>query len=152
MVDLADVERPLALFAEGIAGRYCHLKVGDEDAADRGGVYLPATIDLFEDEALNSAIYRLRVLVQLGFREFGTFAFDIHRARARIPALAARPLPSAHRESDLTVFFNHFDTPACGPNAVPRDRVGPGRGADLAQVPGRAQVPGSACTASRCAH
>ena len=111
MVDLADVERPLALFAEGIAGRYCHLKVGDEDAADRGGVYLPATIDLFEDEALNAAIYRLRVLVQLGFREFGTFAFDIHRARARIPALAARPLPSAHRESDLTVFFNHFDTP-----------------------------------------
>ena len=111
MVDLADVERPLALFAQGIAGRYCHLKVGDEDAADRGGVHLPAAIDLFEDEALNSAIYRLRVLVQLGFREFGTFAFDIHHARARIPALASRPLPSAHRESDLTVFFNHFDTP-----------------------------------------
>ena len=95
----------------GSLGRYCHLKVGDEDAADRGGLYLPASIDIFEDEALNAAIYRLRVLVQLGFREFGTFAFDIHRARARIPALASRPLPPAHRESDLTVFFNHFDTP-----------------------------------------
>ena len=111
MVDLADVERPLALFAEGIAGRYCHLKVGDEDAADRGGVYLPASIDMFENEALNAAIYRLRVLVQLGFREFGTFAFDIHRARAIIPELAARPLPWVHRESDLTIFFNHFDAP-----------------------------------------
>ena len=110
MVDLADVERPLALFAEGIAGRHCHLKVGDEDAADPG-VYLPARIDIFDDETLNAAIYRLRVLVQLGFREFGTFAFDIDRARARIPGLAARPLPPAHRESDLTLFFNHFDTP-----------------------------------------
>ncbi|MDE0226726.1 MAG: hypothetical protein OXP28_16580 [Gammaproteobacteria bacterium] len=112
MVDLADVERPLALFAEGIAGRYCHLRVGDEDATDGSGVYLPASIDIFEDEALNAAVYRLRVLVQLGFREFGTFAFDIHRARARIPALAARRLPLVHRESDLTVFFDHFDRPA----------------------------------------
>ena len=111
MVDLADIERPLALFAEGIAGRYCHLKVGDEDAADPGGVYLPACIDLFDDETLNAAIYRLRVLVQLGFREFGTFAFDLERARSRIPELAARPLPPVHRESDLTVFFNHFDSP-----------------------------------------
>ena len=111
MVDLADVERPLALFAQGIAGRYCQIKVGDEDVADRGGVYLPASIDLFEDEALNAAVYRLRVLVQLGFREFGTFAFDIHRARAIMPALAARLMPPVHRESDLTVFFNHFDAP-----------------------------------------
>ncbi|MDE0052694.1 MAG: hypothetical protein OXT64_00335 [Gammaproteobacteria bacterium] len=111
MVNLADVERPLALFAEGIAGAYCHLKVGDEDVADRGGVYLPASIDIFGDEALNAAMYRLRVLVQLGFREFGTFAFDIHRARAHIPALAALALPPVHRESDLTVFFNHFDSP-----------------------------------------
>ena len=111
MANLADVERPLALFAEGIAGAYCHLKVGDEDVADRGGVYVPASIDIFGDEALNAAMYRLRVLVQLGFREFGTFAFDIHRARARIPALAARALPPVYRESDLTVFFNHFDTP-----------------------------------------
>ncbi len=111
MVDLTEVERPLALFAEGIAGRFCHLKVGDEDSADPDGVYLPACIDLFEDETLNAAIYRLRVLVQLGFREFGTFAFDIGRARSRIPELAARPLPPVHRESDLTVFFNHFDSP-----------------------------------------
>ena len=88
MVDLVDIERPLALFAEGIAGRHCHLKVGEEDAADRSGVYLPGSIDLFEDEALNAAIYRLRVLVQLGFREFGTYAFDIGRARNRLPALA----------------------------------------------------------------
>ena len=111
MVDLVDIERPLALFAEGIAGRHCHLKVGEEDAADRSGVYLPGSIDLFEDEALNAAIYRLRVLVQLGFREFGTYAFDIGRARSRIPALAERPLPAVHRESDLTVFFDHFEAP-----------------------------------------
>ena len=111
MVSLVNIERPLALFAEGIAGRHCHLKVGEEDAADRGGVYLPGSIDLFEDDALNAAIYRLRVLVQLGFREFGTYVFDIGRARSHVPALAARPLPSVHRESDLTVFFDHFEAP-----------------------------------------
>ncbi len=112
MTHLIDIERPLALFAEGIAGHYCHLKVGDEEVADRNGVYLPESIELFEDDEANAAVFRLRVLVQLGFHEFGTFEFDIDEARARIPELAARERPESHRESDLTVFFNHFDAPA----------------------------------------
>ena len=111
MIDLVDVERPLALFAEGIAGHYCHLRVGDEDAADRNSVYVPASIDIFEDDAGNEATYRLKVLVQLGFQEFGTFEFDVDRARELIAALGARKKPDFHRESDLTIFFNHFDVP-----------------------------------------
>ena len=112
MTHLMDIERPLALFAEGIAGHYCHLKVGDEEVADRNSVYLPESIELFEDDEANAAVFRLRVLVQLGFHEFGTFEFDIDEARARVPELAARERPESHRESDLTVFFNHFDAPA----------------------------------------
>ena len=112
MTHLVDIERPLALFAEGIAGHYCHLKVGDEEVADRNSVYLPESIELFEDDEANAAVFRLRVLVQLGFHEFGTFEFDIDEARARIPELAARERPESHRESDLTVFFNHFEAPA----------------------------------------
>ena len=111
MTHLVDIERPLALFAEGIAGHYCHLKIGEEDAADRNSVYLPESIELFEDDEANAATYRLRVLVQLGFHEFGTFEFDIDRARARVPGLAERARPESHRESDLTVFFNHFEAP-----------------------------------------
>ncbi len=112
MTALVDIERPLALFAEGIAGHYCHLKIGDEDVADRNSVYLPESIDLFEEEVWNAGAYRLQVLVQLGFHEFGTFDFDTDEARDRIPGLAARERPEAHRESDLTVFFNHFEAPA----------------------------------------
>ncbi|MYE12256.1 MAG: hypothetical protein F4X99_11505 [Gammaproteobacteria bacterium] len=112
MTQLVDIERPLALFAEGIAGHYCHLKIGEEEVADRTSVYLPESIELFEDDEANAAVFRLRVLVQLGFHEFGTFEFDIDVARERIPELAARERPESHRESDLTVFFNHFEAPA----------------------------------------
>ena len=112
MTDLVDIERPLALFAEGIAGHYCHLKIGDGEVADRNSVFLPESIDLFEEDDWNAGAYRLKVLLQLGFQEFGTFDFDIARARILIPDLGARERPESHRESDLTVFFNHFDAPS----------------------------------------
>ena len=112
MADLIDVEPALALFAQGIGGRYRHLQAGAEDAADRRRLYLPETIDLFADEAWNEAAYRLQALVQLGFEAFGTFAFNVGRARSLIPELAARPQPKAHREAQLTVFFDHFEAPS----------------------------------------
>ena len=112
MTDLVDIERPLALFAEGIAGHYCHLKIGDGEVADRNSVFLPESIDLFEEDDWNAGAYRLKVLLQLGFQEFGTFDFDIARARILIPDLGVRERPESHRESDLTVFFNHFDAPS----------------------------------------
>ena len=120
---LADVQRVLALFAEGVAGRYYHVKTTSEivsgnlspsefeSSHDAHSIYLPETLGHFEDPSANAAIYRLMILQQLGFREFGTYDFDIATARSRIPSLAQRELPTHYRESDLEVFFKHFEYP-----------------------------------------
>lgn len=117
----------LALFAEGIAGRPVHIKslaefTGDADLAYRDGiganhdgkaVYLPEQIDHFPDEGLNGALYRLATLDELGFREFGTYRFDIETARRRVPWLVANPSAAPGlRESDLAVFFHAFSRPS----------------------------------------
>lgn len=116
----------LALFAEGIAGRPVHIKslveftgdtpltAGDGIAANHDGkaVYLPEQIDHFADDRLNGALYRLATLDELGFREFGTYRFDIETARRRVPWLAAnRSATAVLRESDLAVFFHAFARP-----------------------------------------
>ena len=122
----------LALFAEGIAGRPVHIKslaecppqaagAGDPDLTywdgiganhDGKAVYLPEHIDHFADEGLNGALYRLATLDELGFREFGTYRFDIETARRRVPWLAANPSAPMLRESDLAVFFHAFARPS----------------------------------------
>lgn len=126
----------LALFAEGIAGRTYHIKsrrervgsadvgavveagerLADDDGADAThdgrSLYLPDAVAYFDDERLNGAIYRLTVLDQLGFREFGTYRFDLDAAWRRIPALAGRTPDAGYRESDLGIFFNAFAHPA----------------------------------------
>ncbi len=118
---LADVQRSLALFAEGIAGRYHHIRPVEDSQGgaagparqnashDAGALYLPARIDWFPTRQLNAAAYRLTALYQLGFREFGTYRFDIDTARARIATLRLRTAPPAHRESDIALFFAHFE-------------------------------------------
>ena len=127
MARLVDVDRVLALFAEGIAGRPYHIKSRNEykgeDAAeltrsglgggarhDARSIYLADAIDDFPDDALNQAIYRLEVLVQVGFREFGTYRFNIDEARQRVPGI---PLVKAasDRESDFGLFFGSFTHP-----------------------------------------
>ena len=116
----------LALFAEGIAGRPVHIKslaefAGDADLTSRDGiganhdgkaVYLPEQIEHFPDEQSNGALYRLATLDELGFREFGTYRFDIETARRRVPWLAAGPFAPTLRESDLAVFFHAFARPS----------------------------------------
>ena len=123
----------LALFAEGIAGRPVHVKSlaewppqgagsGDRDAGagdgigarhDARAVYLPERIDHFGDDRLNAALYRVAALDELGFREFGTYRFEIETARRRVPWLAANtPSEVVLRESDLGIFFQAFPRPA----------------------------------------
>ncbi|MCB1684636.1 MAG: VWA domain-containing protein [Pseudomonadales bacterium] len=115
MIELADVESRLALFTEGIAGRYYHIKATEEFAGrhfhlapDRAAqtldtIYLPSTL-----ETVGSTGFRLLTLEQLGQREFGTFRFQIDEARRRIPALAAWPLPTTGtRQSDFTLLYRH---------------------------------------------
>ena len=125
---LLDVERPLALFAEGIAGRPHHIRPSEqaddplaaEPGADGRSVYLPEAIDVAASDAVNSGIYRLLALEQLGFAEFGTFRFDMARAKVRIPALADWPLDGDSREPALAVFFAGFEQAASTPRSVAR--------------------------------
>ena len=130
MARLVDIDRVLALFAEGIAGRPYHIKSqresadsGGEDASGyarsrfRGGprhdarsIYLAEEIDSFHDDALNRAMYRLAALEQLGFREFGTYRFNFATARQRVAGLSPTN-PVGDRESDFGVFFGSFAHP-----------------------------------------
>ncbi|MBH79692.1 MAG: hypothetical protein CMQ49_04165 [Gammaproteobacteria bacterium] len=119
MVALVDVEASLALFAEGIAGRYYHIKpssqfasrrvtVDDGDAAlTTDTLLLPETI-----ASDNAAFYRVLALEQLAQREFGTLAFTFDGAQERIPTLATPP-PSATalRMSDFEVFYQSVSHP-----------------------------------------
>ncbi len=117
----------LALFAEGIAGRVVHIKSTTEFPGEAGpvitgdgvdarhdsrSVYLPDVIDRFADESLNAAVYRLAVLDELGFREFGTYRFDMETASRRVPGLPVRESGALGlRESDLTLLFHCFPNP-----------------------------------------
>ncbi len=107
-VGLADVQRLLSLFAQGLAGRYLHLRpaghVGPDApagpaalrearriglVADGSALVLPETIADFPVRRHNYGAYRVAVLHQLGYLENGSFAFSLDTARARIPGLPA---------------------------------------------------------------
>lgn len=119
MVALIDVESALTLFAEGIAGRYYHIKPvsefggrqfeleDDQTTMAADTVYLPDELD-YPD----SAAYRVLVMLQLGQKEFGTYRFQIDQAHERIPDLANLPLPEPRmRASDFALFFAHAPHP-----------------------------------------
>ncbi|MGE0624577.1 MAG: nitric oxide reductase activation protein NorD [Pseudomonadales bacterium] len=120
MVALVDVESALTLFAEGIAGRYYHVKSTAEFSSRRfdldtsssaiapDTLYVPEQID-YPD----GAGYRVLVMLQLGQREFGTFRFDMATARRRLPTLEHLGVPEPRpRESDYALFFRHVPHPA----------------------------------------
>ena len=97
-VKLADVEAPLALFTEGIAGRYLHLRSREEFSVNpRLNINLftsAQTLDsVFLPEQLATeypSAYRVLVMQQLGQRECGTFGFRLSEALDRLPELADR--------------------------------------------------------------
>ena len=112
----------MALFVEGIAGRPYHIKslaehTGEADeplgeaSHDGHSLYFPDAIAYFPDAALNSAMYRLLALDQLGFREFGTYRFDIEVARQQLPQLFHGAPEADGRQSDLGLFFHSFTVP-----------------------------------------
>ena len=122
MARLRDIDRGLALFAEGIAGRPQHVKSlrelptaapGDAvDAAHDGrSLYLPDAVEHFADERRNEGAYRALALERLGFRECGTYRFDMAIARKRIVALADWPVPTDANEPHLAAFFKGFARP-----------------------------------------
>ena len=119
MIQLAEVESRLALFAEGIAGRYYHIKPSSEFSSrrlildtDRGALtsdtlLLPDSLDVE-----NPAYYRVLALEQLGVSQFGTLQFKIAEARRRFPALTHIDDPnSGVRVSDFELFYRHVAHP-----------------------------------------
>ncbi|MCR9259249.1 MAG: VWA domain-containing protein [Pseudomonadaceae bacterium] len=123
MVNLAACEDTLALFTEGIAGRYLHIKATDEFANnrqlayhnDRAGqgsdaLFLPEEID-----APDHHCYRVLVLEQIGLRECGTFSFRMQRGLAEISELASRyevPKGATPRTGDFFLLFSAFAQPS----------------------------------------
>ena len=85
-VRLADVQRVLALFAHGVAGRSLHLQpyeprgdLGRESVIGTDGESLrvPAEIDAFPTARQNLDAYLVAALHQIGQFQFGTHAFGI---------------------------------------------------------------------------
>jgi nitric oxide reductase NorD protein len=120
VIELSPLETRLALFAEGIAGRYFHIRSSAEFAGRRGALgaqrsaitsdtlYLPERLD-----APDSSGYRVLALQQLGHREFGTFAFAMAVAAERLPRLSNHEVRSlGGRVSDFERFYHQFQHPA----------------------------------------
>jgi len=122
MASLALSEDTLALFTEGIAGRYFHIKATDEfsnnrnlayDAAAAQGMdalYLPEHVD-----APDQSCYRVLIMEQLGLRECDTFSFRMRKALETIPQLQARyiePKGASVRTGDFFLLFGSFDQPS----------------------------------------
>jgi hypothetical protein len=119
---LADIEDTLALFTEGIAGRYFHIKASDEFASHRrlalglegtgqstDTLYLPEQLD-----GPSLASYRVLVMEQIGLRECGTFSFRMSRALDQIPLLAEKyeePKGLSPRTGDFQMLFGLFAQP-----------------------------------------
>ncbi len=120
MIELGPLEERLALFAEGISGRYFHVKAVREFTgrravpADDGStltadaVYLPEQLD-----APDVSAYRVLVLQQLCHREYGSYAFRMDAATERLSGLGNREVPSlGSRASDFERFYHQFRHPA----------------------------------------
>jgi nitric oxide reductase NorD protein len=122
MASLVESEDTLALFTEGMAGRYFHIKATEEfinhrrlayasDSAGQAGdaLYLPEHVD-----APDQSCYRVLIMEQLGLRECGTFTFRMAQGLADIAELKARfsePKGTTARTGDFHLLFGCFPQP-----------------------------------------
>jgi nitric oxide reductase NorD protein len=118
-VSFVEVQRLLSLFAEGMSGRYFHLKPlaalkGEFRRAaplsDEQMLFLPDAVEEFAEARQNLGFYKVALMHQLGFFEFGTWAFDLAEARRRVSVLASREVEGARGQpGDLAMFFACFE-------------------------------------------
>src|SRR5262249_47389338 len=126
-VELLDVERRIALFAQAITGNAYEVRASDTHSgeaigmrADRAALsskalFLPARIDGGAGGIRNRRAYRLLALHQLGYREFGTFEFRLAAALERsaaLRALAPNDPAAPIRDSDYDAFYRCFALPS----------------------------------------
>ena len=120
MTQLADVERVLSLFIEGISGDYYHIRSVDNPNSDSdkpsvfgtptNTLFFPEQIDM--DPATGSGVFCLLALRQLAFREFGTYEFRLDIARDHIEGLPDEPDRLLSHQSELQRFFSLFELPS----------------------------------------
>jgi hypothetical protein len=119
-VTLADIEARLALFAEGIAGRYLHVRStaefrsrrvaidGDTALQTSDTLYLPETVATGTAEG-----FRVLALQQIAAREFGSWTLSMEVLRRRLEDLdAVAPAARSPQRGDRALFFQHFAYPA----------------------------------------
>ncbi len=98
-VELDEVKRLVSLFTEGVSGRALNINafdptqpVGDGHRApvissDGQSIFLPSMLNIYKTQRENFGAYRISVLHQVGYDEFGTFRFHLGRAAKQIPAV-----------------------------------------------------------------
>jgi nitric oxide reductase NorD protein len=120
-VALVDAQRVLGLFAQGVGGRYLHLKPTQSlggnfrpqsVTTDGAAIFLPEQVDLFETRRDNLGFYRIAVLHQIGLIEAGTYAFTLETARERIPDLPAERPRLGDAGVGLARFFGLWPQPS----------------------------------------
>lgn len=119
MIELEAIEESLALFAEGLAGRYIHIKSTSEQSGGHHDPLRPSqsTEAIFLPEMLPTAdrsAYLVLVLQQLGYRECGTYAFrhETWCERTGQPLPELKPHVQPDRDSDFTKLFAASRNPA----------------------------------------
>jgi hypothetical protein len=120
VIELGPLEERLALFAEGITGRYFHIKASSEFSGRRAALSphrAAATSEtLYLPERLNApdhGSYRVLALQQLCHLEFGTYAFALAVAAQRLPDLGRREIATlGNRASEFEQFYHQFEHPA----------------------------------------
>ena len=118
-VSLVEAERLLSLFAEGISGRYFHLRAlsalkgefrPQTPTTDGRTLFLPDLVEEFSEPRQNLGFYKVAIMHQLGFFEFETWSFALAEARRRLPGLPSREPPRWRAEpGELERFFACFD-------------------------------------------
>lgn len=128
-IQLVDEQRLLTLFAQGISGRYFHLKVAREPAEgsrvaplelppSAGDVIeLPERADAFPEPRANFGVYRVALLHQIGFFEFGAYDFAFAEVCLRVPGLESEDSLTPPHPTDLERFFACFPRPGLARSA-----------------------------------
>ena len=115
MTLLSEVERPLALFTQGLANRIPIFHSFEQQHSISGSdlceLFLPHEFDYFDEATSNQDAYRWLVMQQLAFRRYDTLSFSVQTARSLVDYLALQPMPTTHRVSDLELFYQHFPLP-----------------------------------------
>jgi hypothetical protein len=117
-VNLVEAQRLLSLFAQGISGRYFHLKPlvalrgefrPETATSEEPTLFLPDAVAEFPRPRENLGFYKVAVLHQLGFLEFKSWTFHLAEARRRVPGLAAGEVRAPReRAGELERFFDCF--------------------------------------------